>query len=165
MGGGVWQSAIYCTSHPFYPTALCTPKNDQMYSCESMHQLSNGHHENLMKMALWRRDLVAASALTGRGVPFWRPVACFRPLYYYHRSLSSNPIHLCVPTQAAQTGASASLHRLNSTVARRRNLAMSPPESAMKSFPFARPEGGQPPAEYAELRAQCPFSQAKLFDG
>lgn len=42
---------------------------------------------------------------------------------------------------------------------------MSLADAAMQSFPFARPEGSQPPAEYATLRKTCPFSQAKLFDG
>ena len=42
---------------------------------------------------------------------------------------------------------------------------MSSKDSKMQSFPFARPQAAEPPAEYAKLRSQCPMSQAKLFDG
>lgn len=37
---------------------------------------------------------------------------------------------------------------------------MSPP-----SFPFARPNGAEPPVEYAQLRTHEPVSQVELFDG
>ncbi|RDL39244.1 Cytochrome P450 55A2 [Venustampulla echinocandica] len=37
---------------------------------------------------------------------------------------------------------------------------MSPPK-----FPFARPSGYEPPLEYAQLRANEPVSQVRLFDG
>ncbi|GLC43162.1 hypothetical protein PLESTB_000856500 [Pleodorina starrii] len=32
------------------------------------------------------------------------------------------------------------------------------------SFPFSRPEGVEPPAEYSELRKSCPFARVKLWD-
>ncbi|KAF8058327.1 lpxC [Scenedesmus sp. PABB004] len=32
-------------------------------------------------------------------------------------------------------------------------------------FPFSRPSGAEPPAEYKDLRARCPVSRARLFDG
>lgn len=37
---------------------------------------------------------------------------------------------------------------------------MAPPK-----FPFARPNGTEPPVEYAQLRANDPVSQVELFDG
>lgn len=45
--------------------------------------------------------------------------------------------------------------------------AMATSESPVKDkeFPFARPRTYEPPAEYAQLRQQCPVAKAKLFDG
>ncbi|KAI3427183.1 hypothetical protein D9Q98_007120 [Chlorella vulgaris] len=39
-------------------------------------------------------------------------------------------------------------------------------DNDLPSFPFARPSGYEPAAEYAEIRAsKCPMAKAKLFDG
>ncbi|KXZ42279.1 hypothetical protein GPECTOR_169g183 [Gonium pectorale] len=35
----------------------------------------------------------------------------------------------------------------------------------LPSFPFARPHGLEPPAEYGDMRRRCPVSPARLFDG
>src|SRR5689334_15406678 len=37
--------------------------------------------------------------------------------------------------------------------------------SAPPSFPFARPQAWNPPAEYEKLRATQPFSRVTLWDG
>ncbi|PNW87944.1 hypothetical protein CHLRE_01g007950v5 [Chlamydomonas reinhardtii] len=34
-----------------------------------------------------------------------------------------------------------------------------------KDFPFSRPKGVEPPAEYKELRSKCPVAPGRLFDG
>jgi hypothetical protein len=43
--------------------------------------------------------------------------------------------------------------------------AMASSSTNPPSFPFARARAGEPPAEFAELRASCPFSRVRLWDG
>ncbi len=45
--------------------------------------------------------------------------------------------------------------------------AGTPPSGAgaPPAFPFSRPAAGEPPAEFARLRASCPVSKARLFNG
>lgn len=37
--------------------------------------------------------------------------------------------------------------------------------SEIPQFPFKRPTGTEPPAEYAKMRAKCPVAKVQLFDG